>query len=376
MVTKKVLITGGAGFIGSHLADKLIGEGHSVTVYDILDPQVHPDQKKPVYLNPNIDFIQADVRNIEKMEEVLKDIEVVYHLAAAVGVGQSMYQIDRFLDVNSGGTAKLLDFLVNKSHSVKKVIVASSNTIYGEGKCDCDHCKAIIKPQIRSKQQLEKNDWELHCPICNNYLIPKATDENTAPDCTSIYAMSKKNQEDMVLMIGKTYGLDTTAFRFFLVYGSRQALTNPYTGVCAIFSTNLLNGNPPLIYEDGNQSRDFVHVKDICQGLYLGMIRPEAKHEVFNIGSGEQITITDVARSVAKHINPEIKPQITQKFRPGDIRHCYADISKISQKLGYTPKYSFQDGIKEVISWVKSIGTPIKDRTAEANKELQEKGLL
>jgi dTDP-L-rhamnose 4-epimerase len=375
MATKKILVTGGAGFIGSHLVDRLIQAGHQVTVFDSLDSQIHPQNEPPTYLNPKAIFLRGDVRHLSELENALQDIEIIYHLAAAVGVGQSMYQIDRFVETNTSGTAKLLDLVVNKPNKVQKIIIASSNTIYGEGKGICPRCGPVF-PKLRPKSQLERKDWEVRCPHCNEILKPCPTDETTPANCTSIYALAKKDQEDMAMMIGNAYGINTTVFRFFLVYGSRQALSNPYTGVCAIFSTNLLNGNPPQIYEDGNQSRDFVHVDDVCQGLMLGMTNSAAKHEIFNIGSGEKITIREVAEILAEKINPKIHPKITQQFRSGDIRHCLSDISKISTKLGYKPKYTFRMGIGELIDWVKNLDIPIQDRTAVATKELEEKGLL
>lgn len=372
---KKILITGGAGFIGSHLVDGLLKQGHDITVYDSLDSQVHGiNQKKPAFLANNIRFIHNDVRNMDVLLEALKDVEVIYHLAAAVGVGQSMYQIDKYIDVNAGGTAKLLDLIVNKAKNIKKVIIASSNTIYGEGVYECSKCGRVY-PQIRDSQQMDAKDWELECPNCKIKVVPIPTDEQKPSQCTSTYAYSKKFQEDLAMLIGKTYGIDTTILRFFCVYGSRQSLQNPYTGVYAIFSTSLLNGNPPVIYEDGLQTRDFIHVSDICQGLTLAMERPEAKFEVFNVGTGQPVNVIKVAQTLAKLINPKIKPIITNKYRKGDIRHCFADITKIASKLGYSPKIDFETGIQEVVDWVKT-QSGIKDHFQEANEELKKKGLV
>lgn len=375
-MSKKVLVTGGAGFIGSHLVDELLKKGHDVTVIDNLEPQVHGGiRTAPKYMAEEARFVKADLRELKKYLDIIEDIEIVYHLAAAVGVGQSMYQIEKYIDVNDTGTAKLLDILVNEEVEVEKLIVASSMSTYGEGKYECENC-GIVYPGLREEEQLKKGIWEVFCPSCGEKVRPLPTDEETPQDCTSVYALSKKQQEKLCLLIGKTYGIDTTALRFFNVYGSRQALSNPYTGVCAIFSSSLLCGNPPTVFEDGKQARDFVHVKDICQALLLSMEKSPSEGEVFNVGTGEKITINWVAEVLASYINPEIKPQITGKFRPGDIRHCFADIKKIQRKLGFTPQYSFEEGMKELVEWVKKQAGSVKDKSDKAKKELKEKGLL
>ena len=371
---KKILITGGAGFIGSHLVDDLVEKGHDVTIFDSLLPQVHKDGKFPDYLPESVKLIKKDILDRMEFRTAIVETDVIYHLAARVGVVQSMYQIDNFTEVNMTGTARLLDILVNEDHSVKKLIVASSNTVYGEGKYFCDDCGPIY-PEPRRKLQLDNKDWEISCPICSKKMKPSPTDEKTPYNSTSIYALGKEVQEKECLMVGKTYGIDTTILRFFLVYGSRQALTNPYTGVCAIFSTSLLNGNQPNLYEDGNQSRDFVHVKDICQALTLSMEKSRAKNEIFNVGTGHQITINEVAQTLADHINPKIRPKISEKYRLGDIRHCFPDISKISEALGYKPKYMFKDGITELIEWVKK-QQHVSDNSEDANKKLRKMGLI
>ncbi len=338
--------------------------------------QVHGERSDPPdYLAKNIKFIKDDIRNELTLQDALKDVEVVYNLAARVGVGQSMYQIEDFVGANSLGTAALLDTLVNKPNNVKKMVVASSNSTYGEGRYICKDC-GKVNPILRDEKQLESKDWKQNCPICNKKVEPVGTDEEKPQYGTSIYALGKMHQEHMSLLIGKTYGINTTALRFFNVYGTRQALSNPYTGVCAIFSTNLLCGNAPTIYEDGEQTRDLVHVKDICQALTLSLEKTQAKYEVFNVGTGIPIKIVDIANILAENINPDIKPVVTKKFRPGDIRHCYADISKIKSKLGYEPKYRFEEGIKELIEWVKSQQGKVVDKSDKANAELKEKGLM
>ncbi|MFX0001826.1 MAG: GDP-mannose 4,6-dehydratase [Candidatus Hermodarchaeota archaeon] len=375
-MTRKILVIGGAGFIGSHLVDDLISLGHEVIVYDSLEPQVHGNiTKKPHYLAEGIKFIKNDIRNRKALIDILNDVEIVFHLAAMVGVGQSMYQIDKYVDANILGTARFLDVLVNEAHNVKKLIVASSMSTYGEGAYKCSSC-GEISPKLRNIIQLERGDWELKCPICGKKADPIPTNEEKSQDCTSIYALTKKEQEKMSLLIGETYGIDTTALRLFNVYGSRQALSNPYTGVCAIFSSNLLANNSPTIYEDGYQTRDFIHVKDICQAFLLSMEKEQARNEIFNVGTGKPISIKEIADILTKLINPKITSIITNKFRPGDIRHCFSDISKISSKLGFKPKYSFDIGIKELVEWVKLQKNNALDKSSTAIKELKEKGLL
>ncbi|UYP47891.1 ADP-L-glycero-D-manno-heptose-6-epimerase [Candidatus Lokiarchaeum ossiferum] len=375
------MITGGAGFIGSHLADFLLHKGHEIIVFDSLDPQVHHGRNLPPdYLSKQVKFIHGDVRNSEQLAESLQDIDVVYHLAAAVGVAQSMYQVQKFIDVNSHGTANLLDVLINKPNHVKKLIVASSMSIYGEGSYNCPTCKKIVNPKVRQFVTEKTKDWEYSCPICQNKLIPFPTRENKPADCSTVYALSKKEQEDLCMMIGKTYGLNTTVLRFFGTYGSRQALSNPYTGVCAIFSTALLSNNRPIVYEDGNQSRDLIHVKDIVQALNLSMERSESKHEIFNVGTGKSVSISEVATILSNALGKKIHPEISYKFRSGDVRHICADISKISEKLGFKPQYSFSEGISELIPWIKEKfilnGGNIVDNSVKAKLELEKKGLI
>lgn len=372
----KILITGGAGFIGSHLVDMLIEKNHEIIVYDNLNPQVHGNiVEPPNYLAKNITFIKNDIRNNNSFYEALKDTEVLFHLAALVGVGQSMYQVENYVDVNTLGTAKLLDILVNKENSIKKLVVASSMSTYGEGAYLCEQC-GEISPKIRKLEQLKKKDWELNCPICGLKANPIPTNEEKLQDCQSIYALTKKEQEKMCLLVGKTYGINTTALRFFNVYGSRQSLSNPYTGICAIFSSRLLCGNKPIIYEDGKQTRDFIHVKDICQALFLSMKKSQAMNECFNVGTGQFTSILKVGETLSDLINPNLTPIITNEYRLGDIRHCVADISKISNKLGFMPEYSFEDGMKELIEWVRGQDGLAQDHTSKAIEELQMKGLL
>jgi dTDP-L-rhamnose 4-epimerase len=376
-MSKKILITGGAGFIGSNLADFLIeSSNYEVTVLDCLDEQVHGKlDNPPDYLNKNLKFIKGSVNDYEKFEDLVIENDVIFHLAAKVGVGQSMYQISGYTDNNILGMANLLNILANSEHNVKKVVIASSNTVYGEGKALCTKCDIVI-PQLRDNNQLKNKDWELKCPKCKRNLNSVLLDEKTPCNPSSIYALSKRVQEEMSLMISKTYGINIAILRFFLVYGPRQALSNPYTGVFAIFYSRLLNKKPPLVFEDGLQSRDFVSVKDICQASLLAMKSQAANGEIFNVGTGIPITIKEVAETFTEKINPRLKPIYNQQYRVGDIRHSVADISKIKRKLGFKPKISFNQGIEEYISWIKDHENKIEDKSEEALTELKEKGLL
>ncbi len=376
-MSKKILVTGGAGFIGSHLVDKLIEvENHNVTVLDILDDQVHGKLGKPPdYLNKKVKFVRGSVTDYKKLEDLVGKNEIIFHLAAKVGVGQSMYQIEKYGDNNILGLANLLDILVNSEHNIEKVVIASSNTVYGEGKSQCNKFGVII-PKLRSLEQLKRKDWELNCPKCGSKVKPLLTDEKSKLNPSSIYAFSKQAQEKMGLLIGKTYGINTTVLRFFLVYGTRQSLSNPYTGVCAIFSIRTLYGKSPIIFEDGEQSRDFVNVNDICQALILAMEKEAANGEIFNVGTGTPITIKEVAETITQKINPKIKTIYNQQYRVGDIRHCVADISKIKNKLGYSPKLSFKEGIDDLIDWIKSNKDDVQKPSQKAIQELKAKGLL
>lgn len=371
-MTKNILVTGGAGFIGSFLVDKLIEKGHSVRILDNLDQQVHQG-KMPDYLNKKAEFIRGDMGDPEDLKKALADIEIVFHEAAAVGVGQSMYQIRHYVDVNSLGTANLLDFIVNKKNDVKKMIVASSMSTYGEGSYECGKC-GKVRPSLRPEKQMEKKEFELKCPKCGKITKPMPIDEESRQVCNSIYAITKKDQEDMVLNIGKSYGIPAVALRYFNVYGPRQSLSNPYTGVAAIFLSRIKNDNPPVIYEDGLQTRDFISVHDIAQANISVMEKSAADYEVFNVGTGKPISIKNIAEILARLYGKDINPEVTNKFRKGDVRHCYADISKIRDKLGWEPKISFEKGMKELIEW--SRGAEAEDKFEKAAKELKDKGLI
>jgi dTDP-L-rhamnose 4-epimerase len=365
----KILITGGAGFIGSHIVDEL-AKNHEVVIYDNLDHQVH--ENLPDYLNKNVKFILNDIRDKAKLKEAVTDSEIIFHEAAMVGVGQSMYQIDKYMDVNILGTARLLDILANEEHCVKKLIMASSMSIYGEGKYECPDC-GIFSPSLRGEEQLKNREWEIKCPSCKNVAKPLPTDENKPAQPTSIYAISKKDQEDMCLSVGQAYGIPVVALRYFNVYGPRQSLSNPYTGVCAIFSSRFKNNNSPLIFEDGLQTRDFISVHDIVQANLLVMKKSICDYEVFNVGTGQPASILNIANTLSKLFGKSLRPEIVNKYRSGDIRHCFADISKI-KKYGFKPAISFEEGMSELVEWSKL--NLANDRSDVAYEELRERGLV
>ncbi len=369
----KVLVTGGAGFIGSHLADLLMEKGYQVRIIDNLDPQVHRG-KKPSYLNPEAEFLKIDIRDRERLKKGIAGCQAVFHLAAAVGVGQSQYQIRHYVDVNIGGTATLLDILANERHTVQKVIVAASMSSYGEGLYHCQKC-GKVKPFLRSEDQLRKKEWEPLCPGCYKPLKkPLPTPEDVTLDCNSIYALTKKVQEEMTLIFGKTYRVPVVSLRLFNVYGPRQSLSNPYTGVTAIFTSRLKNDQPPVVYEDGQQSRDFISVFDVCRAFLFALEKEKANYEIFNVGCNAPIAIAQIARVLAKKLKKRIEPEITKSFRKGDVRHCFASFEKIKKKLGWKPKVSFEQGMEELVSWAAQ--APAEDRFWQAQAELSAKGLV
>jgi dTDP-L-rhamnose 4-epimerase len=297
---------------------------------------------------------------------------VVYHEAAAVGVGQSQYQIRHYVEVNTLGTANLLDIIVNHKNNVRKIIVAASMSSYGEGCYRCEVC-GPVRPSLRGEEQMARGDWELRCPHCDAGLTPAPTDEEAYQFCNSIYAFTKRHQEEMVLNIGRTYNIPAVALRYFNVYGPRQSLSNPYTGVAAIFLSRLKNDNPPVIYEDGLQTRDFVSVHDVAQANLLALEKDEANYEVFNVGAGQPQTVRGVAEVLARQLSKEIQPDVTRRFRKGDVRHCFPSIERATQRLGYKPQVAFEDGMAELVAWSQQVEA--EDRFEEAAGELAKRGL-
>ena len=368
-----VLVTGGGGFICSFIVDELIRRGHEVTIFDNLDPQIHPEGRPPEYLNAQARFIHGDVRDYDAFKSVIGDADVIFHEAATVGVGQSQYEIKKYVDVNVSGTANLLDILANQKHRVQKMVVAASMSSYGEGLYKCPSC-GPVRPDLRTESQMANGDWEQRCPCCKVSIPYFPTPESAYQYPNSIYAQTKKDQEDMVLNIGRTYDLPAVALRYFNAYGPRQSLSNPYTGVMAIFLSRLKNDNAPVIYEDGLQTRDFVSVHDIVQANMLAMENSKADYQSFNVASGNPVSIREIAEVTAQLLGKEIAPDVTQKFRKGDIRHCIGDISKIQGQLGFEPMVLFEDGLKEIIEW--SHDAEAKDRFEDASRELRDKGLM
>ncbi len=363
----RILITGGAGFIGSHLANTLTQSGYRVRALDALKSQVHgADPQWPDYLDPQVERFSGDVRDREAVRKALVGVTHVYHFAAAVGVGQSMYEIEHYTDVNNRGTAVLLEEIIKQP--VQRLIVASSMSVYGEGLYRSG--QQTYEPQPRTREQLSRAQWDLS--ENGRILEPVETPEtkHTAP--SSVYALSKLDQEQLCLMFGSAYQIPTVALRFFNVYGPHQSLSNPYTGVLAIFASRILNGNAPLIFEDGRQRRDFVSVWDIAQACRLALTTP-AIGEVFNIGSGEPRSIVQIADSIVRALNANVEPVVTGKYRIGDIRHCFADISKARALLKYQPRVQFEEGLIELAEWLSR--TSATDNFMHAASELDRRGL-
>jgi dTDP-L-rhamnose 4-epimerase len=369
-VSKQILITGGAGFIGSHLADELIAHGYRVRVLDAMLAQVHGDADRPTYLHPDVELLRGDVTDARLLAAALHGVDAVYHFAARVGVGQSMYEIEQYTDTNDRGTAVLMEALI--AEPVERLVVASSMSVYGEGLYGRQD-GTIVEGKDRSLWQLAVGKWEVLGPN-GEVLTPLPTPEIKTPSLASVYALSKYVQEQMCHIVGRAYNIPTVALRFFNVYGTRQALSNPYTGVLAIFASRLLNDRPPLIYEDGLQRRDFVNVRDVVQACRLAIETPGVAGETFNIGSGNAYTVRELGERMAAVLNKqEIVPEITGKYRAGDIRHCFADITKAQQLLGYAPSVTLEEGLTELVAWLG--GQRAIDQVELANRQLAQRGL-
>lgn len=380
------LVTGGGGFIGSYIVDELLLRGYPVRVFDALEPQVHgdlqPQGQRPDYLARDVDFVVGDVRDRNAVVKALDGVDYLFHQAALVGVPQSMYDIRRYTDINSLGGATVLDAVVNTKSvrsQLKKMVVASSMSIYGEGAYRCEVHGAVY-PKLRPPGQLQQQDWQMRCPRedCAQVVTPVATTEEKPLQPLSIYAIGKRDHEEMFLTVGQAYGIPAVALRYWQVYGQRQALSNPYTGVAAIFCSRILSGNPPPIYEDGRQLRDFVHASDIARANVQALERTEGDYQAINIGTGTPISILDVAWTLLRQMAADkqgLVPEVLRQFRPGDTRDCFPDISRARRLLGYTPQVTFEQGAAELVSWVAEQKGQAEDRFEQAQRELREHGL-
>jgi dTDP-L-rhamnose 4-epimerase len=368
-----VLVTGGAGFLGSHLVDHLVDHGYNVTVIDNLTEQVHDG--KPEYLNDEAEYVWGDIRDRDLMSDLLVNTDVLSHQASVVGVGQSMYEIEHYVEVNTLATARILDIIVEEDIDLEKLVVASSMSVYGEGAYKCPECGVERHPDLRDDEQLSSADWEIQCPKCSTGLEPEATPESKPRESTSVYAITKQDQEELCRSVGRAYSIPTVSLRYFNVYGSRQALENPYTGVCAIFSSRIQNDNQPLIFEDGQQTRDFIHVSDIARANRLAIER-DVSDAAINIGSGEPKTITRIATTLIDLYGKAelLEPKIAEDYRQGDIRHCYADTTKAKKLLAFEPEINFEDGMRELVNW--GCRQDAEDHFDEAHAELHERGLV
>jgi len=367
-----VLVTGGAGFIGSHLVDALLARGQRVRVLDNLDPLAH-GQGTPAHLDRAAELQVGDLRDPQAVGRALDSVECVFHLGGVVGNGESMINVRRAVDANSSGTATLMEAVLERRERVRRLVVASSMVVYGEGSYACsEHGRR--SPALRPTGQLRRREWEPRCDRCGRELAPVATREDAPLRPTSVYGITKRDQEELVLVLGRAYGLETVALRYLNVYGPRQALGNPYTGVAAIFAARLLNGRPPLVFEDGRQIRDLVHVSDVVAGTLAAMEAPAAPGHALNIATGRRVRVVDLARAIARALGSEIEPELTGEFRAGDIRHCFADVGLAGRLLGFEAGHSLDRGLLELAEWVAA--QRVDERGDEAVALLRERGLV
>lgn len=376
---KNILVTGGAGFIGSHLAIALINKGYSVTVLDNLSPQIHgpnPDITSPLYasIKGKVKFIKGSVTSKEDWLKALENQECVVHLAAETGTGQSMYEIQKYVDTNIGGTALLLDILTNVKNNVKKVVVAESRAIYGEGRYYTEELSEYVYPSLRNDEDMSKGDFEVKYPGCRKALELVATTENSMIHPTSVYGITKQVQGQLVHLVCTTLGIAAVSYRYQNVYGPGQSLSNPYTGILSIFSTRIKNGNEINIFEDGKETRDFVYIDDVVEATILGIEKEEANGHVFNVGTGVAIDVLTVAKTLMDKYGIQVPLKVSGNYRLGDIRHNYADITLARNLLGFVPKWSFTNGIGEFVKWVNEQEIH-EDRYEKSIEEMKQKGL-
>ena len=376
---KRILITGGAGFIGSNLALALLRKGYQVTVLDNLSPQIHgetPEQTSPLYRNiiGKVNFIKGSVTCREDWLKVLEGQECVVHLAAETGTGQSMYEIQKYVEVNISGTAILLDILANTKHSVKKVVVAESRAIYGEGRYYSEELKDYVYPTLREEKDMSEGDFEVKYPNCHQPLKLVGTTENSLIHPTSVYGITKQVQGQLVHLVCSSIGIAAVSYRYQNVYGPGQSLSNPYTGILSIFSTRIKNGNEINIFEDGKETRDFVYIDDVVEATILGIVKEEANGHVFNVGTGVATDVLTVARTLMKNYGTEVPLRVSGNYRLGDIRHNYADISLARKILGFEPRIDFSTGISRFTAWVDGQSVQ-EDRYETSIEEMKAKGL-
>ena len=377
---KNILITGGAGFIGSNLALELIKKNYRVTILDNLSKQIHgvnPEKDSPLYMSikDKVTFRKGTVTSKEDWIESLKDQDAVIHLAAETGTGQSMYEIERYCDVNVNGTALLLDILANRKHKIKKLIIASSRAIYGEGKYECSKHGSVY-PIARNEDDMDNNNFDCRCPICDEVVEISPTSEDSKIHPTSIYGITKQNQEQMFMVMGAALQIPVVGFRYQNVYGPGQSLKNPYTGILSIFSTLMLNDKDINIFEDGEESRDFVYIDDVVQATILGLEKEEGNNLVFNVGSGVSTTVNNLTKILLKKYNSNSKCKVSGNYRIGDIRHNFADISLAKNKLGYSPKFSFNKGVENFTNWVMQQNIMTSSDYEKSITEMKERNLF
>lgn len=373
----KILISGGAGFIGSNLALKLKRKGYQVVLLDNLSKQIHGENPEESYtydiIKDKFELIVGDVTSFEDWKKAINGVDVVVHLAAETGTGQSMYEVNKYVDVNIGGTAKMMEVITNEENQVKKVVVAASRAVYGEGKFQCSE-HGIVYPVSRKDKDMNEGDFEVKCPICNQNVEMLATDEYSKLHPTSVYGHTKQSQEELCMIIGKSINLPVVSFRFQNVYGPGQSLKNPYTGILSIFSTQIKNGNNLNIFEDGLETRDFVYINDVTDAIILGIENDKANFESFNVGSGEKTDVLTVANTLKEKYESTVSINVSGNYRLGDIRHNLGDLTKIKSVLGYEPRVKFVKGISNFVDWVEKQAIE-KDNYEASIEEMKRKGL-
>lgn len=375
---KNILVTGGAGFIGSNVSLKLVSKGYNVTVLDNLSVQIHgnnPMETSPLYksIEGKVNFIKGTVTSREDWIKAIDGQEAIIHLAAETGTGQSMYEIEKYVNTNIGGTALLLDILTNVDNNVKRVLVAESRAIYGEGKYYCEKCGDVY-PLDRKEENMSKGDYECHCPKCGGKLLLVGTTEDSAIHPSSVYGISKQVQGQLVHLVCQSIGIESVSFRYQNVYGPGQSLSNPYTGILSIFSTRIKNHNSINVFEDGKESRDFVYIDDVVDATILGLETPEANGQVFNVGTGVATDVLTVAKTLCEKYGIHVPISVSGNYRLGDIRHNYADITLAQQILGFKPKWNFSDGIEQFTKWVNQQEI-MEDKYEASIEEMKRKGL-